>query len=91
MTDHQQQGHTIMATQIQTIIVWTDTREALPEHFQYVLFSTAMRRIHYGMWESNHRRFYTPGGYHDLADVRSWAAIPAELPSQPVLESTVNH
>jgi hypothetical protein len=80
-----------MATQIQSIIVWTDTRDALPEHFQYVLFCTADRRIHYGMWEQNHRRFYKPGGHYDLADVRSWAAIPTELPSQPVVESTVNH
>jgi hypothetical protein len=78
-----------MATTFISEIRWTDTRDTLPEHYEYVLFADANKRVRYGMWEKNHRRFYAPGGHFDLADVRYWAQVPAELPAPT--ESIVHH
>lgn len=65
---------------IQLILTWIDTRESLPEHFEYILFATLSQgKIMYGAWHKDHRRFYVSGGYYDLADVQLWARIPKTI------------
>lgn len=64
----------------QLILSLTDTRQSLPQHFEYVLFAKLEDgKIMYGAWHQAHRRFYTPGGYYDLADVKCWARIPPSI------------
>lgn len=64
----------------QLILDFIDVRVQLPSNFEYVMFTTLHTgKILYGVWQENHRRFYVPGGHYELADVQSWARIPATV------------